>query len=641
MRNCLASLPALLAMLLLPFTASSQNLVPNPGFDNINACPNSAGAISYDPTYTNFPFIPGWINPVNAGLSPDAFHFCATPNTGVHVPESDWGYQKPRSGDGFAGLIMWQGTKTGSNWTYDEREYMQCKLLQPLSAGQRYCVTFYVSNAIATVASHNKFNFVALDKVGLNLSAARPATLSGAVMPLQSHVGSIPGNFYTDSAGWTKIQSVYTAVGGEQWLTVGCFTQAPAPGYQLVTPATPNPSWDYRSYLYFDDFSVVAITPGDTVKRSFDSLSCSKGALAMKLYAPGTEGVKWSNGSTNPTFIATTPGTYWVSAQHNCQVYVDTFHIRYDPDKILNLGPDTGNCLDQPLVLRVKHGFANKNWSTGQTGDSIVVSQSGIYYVSAQNECGLQRDTIKVFIQPPTPNPIVSDTTVCQFSQSPGLNVTGTNINWYSHIQGLFGFPHQPDIVTSQPSTFTFYVTSTIGNCESEKVPINITVRYTPHESLPDVAKMCERFPDSIGSYYPDVIYKWSTGEMACCIVPKYEGHYRLATSNQCGTYIDSMTVVFSACDTCVVVPNAFAPNFDGINDVFKAIITCPIQNFSMKVFNRWGEMVFSTDNVNEGWNGYYKNIPCDQGAFMYLIQYHPLATGKPRLLKGNVTLLR
>ncbi|WP_276132961.1 gliding motility-associated C-terminal domain-containing protein [Polluticoccus soli] len=640
MRNCLASLSALLVVFLLPFTASSQNLVPNPGFDNVNTCPNGSGCILYDPSYTTFQFVPGWISPV-ASLTPDAFHSCAPPNSGVHTPESDFGYQKPRSGGGYAGLIMWQAEKLGSGWTNDQREYLQCKLQQPLTAGQRYCVTFYVSNAISSIAALNQFNFVALDAVGLNLSSTRPSTLSGSVMPLASHVAATPGNFYTDSAGWTKVQSVYTAAGGEQWLTVGCFNQSAAPNYQLLFPSTPNPAFRYRSYLYFDDFSVVAITPGDTIKRSFDSLSCKKDSVNMVLTAPDDEGVYWNNGSTGQTLTATKPGTYWVRAQHNCQVYVDTFHVKYDPAKTLYLGRDTGNCIDQPFVIRTNPGFTSHAWSTGQTGDSITVSKSGVYYVSAQNECGLQHDTIKVFIQPPTAPPVVSDTTVCQFSPSPTLNVNGPNINWYTYISGLFGFPYQPEITTSQPTTFTFYVTSTIDYCESEKVPMNITVRYTPHKSLPEVAEMCARFPDSIGTYYPDVTYKWSTGEMACCIVPQYDGEYRLATINECGTYFDTTFVEFSACDTCIVVPNAFMPHGDYSTRLFKAIVTCPIQDFDMKIFNRWGQMVFTTQDVTKGWNGYYKNIPCDQGTFIYLIQYHSLASGKPQILKGNVTLLR
>jgi gliding motility-associated-like protein len=536
---------------------------------------------------------------------------------------------------------MWQGTKAGSSWTYNYREYMQCKLLQPMTAGQRYCVTFYVNNAIATIATHNKFNFVGLDEIGVNFSATKPTQTTGFTMPLQPHISGTPGNFYTDTAAWKKITAIYTAAGGEEWMTIGCFNPSPAPNYLLLHPATPNPSWDYRSYLYFDDFSVVPIVPGDTVKRRFDSLACKKDAFSMTLYAPGEESVRWDDGSTAATRIVNKPGVYWCKARANCQFYVDTTHVVFDPSKVLNLGSDTGNCFGQPLVLKTPAGFSNHLWSNGQTADNITVDTSGVYYVSAKNDCGLQRDTIKVFIQPPTAPPVVSDTTICQFTPNPSLNVTGDNVNWYTHKNGLFGFPHQPVITTSQPGVYTFYVTSTIGKCESEKLPMSIRVRYTPHKALPDVAKMCERYPDSIGEYYPDVTYKWSTGEMACCITPRYEGLYRLATTNECGTYIDSMSVEFSACDTCIVVPNAFTPNRDGSNDQFKAIITCPVKDFHMMVFNRWGNRVFSSNNPNEGWYGYYKNLPCDQGVYIYVIQYHSAATGNPRILKGNVTLVK
>ncbi len=87
-------------------------------------------------------------------------------------------------------------------------------------------------------------------------------------------------------------------------------------------------------------------------------------------------------------------------------------------------------------------------------------------------------------------------------------------------------------------------------------------------------------------------------------------------------------------------IPNAFSPNGDGLNDVFK------IENFGYErikefnVFNRWGERVFQTLDGTKGWDGTYKGHPADVGTYYYYIAY---ATTDDNLhtFKGEITLLR
>ena len=90
-----------------------------------------------------------------------------------------------------------------------------------------------------------------------------------------------------------------------------------------------------------------------------------------------------------------------------------------------------------------------------------------------------------------------------------------------------------------------------------------------------------------------------------------------------------------------VFIPNAFIPNFDGHNDVFKPItLYVDLTDYQFLVFNRMGLKVFSTSNLNEGWDGTYKGVSCESGVFVYLIRYKT-ARGEYIDLKGSVTLLR
>lgn len=90
-----------------------------------------------------------------------------------------------------------------------------------------------------------------------------------------------------------------------------------------------------------------------------------------------------------------------------------------------------------------------------------------------------------------------------------------------------------------------------------------------------------------------------------------------------------------------LLIPNAFSPNNDGRNDKFE------IYNFGQqilrefKVFNRWGTVVFKTDNPREGWDGTFKNVMQPTGVYGYIIVIYYPDTGKEETYKGTVTLIR
>jgi len=98
----------------------------------------------------------------------------------------------------------------------------------------------------------------------------------------------------------------------------------------------------------------------------------------------------------------------------------------------------------------------------------------------------------------------------------------------------------------------------------------------------------------------------------------------------------DSVTVYV----TFANFPNAFSPNGDGLNDVFKLMPNNDrfrLLNFS--VFDRWGNKLFYTEDINEGWDGTYKNKAADMGAYYYYVVYS-IGT-KNYTFKGDVTLIR
>lgn len=92
-----------------------------------------------------------------------------------------------------------------------------------------------------------------------------------------------------------------------------------------------------------------------------------------------------------------------------------------------------------------------------------------------------------------------------------------------------------------------------------------------------------------------------------------------------------------------VYIPNVFTPDGDGLNDTFRvAGVGLSEKNFKMNILNRWGQLVFSTNDINEGWDGKFKNELCKDGEYVYSIELMPQYSIKKndiRIFKGKVFL--
>jgi len=136
--------------------------------------------------------------------------------------------------------------------------------------------------------------------------------------------------------------------------------------------------------------------------------------------------------------------------------------------------------------------------------------------------------------------------------------------------------------------------------------------------------------------------YLWSTGATTPTIIPDTEGVYSVAASNYCGTNMSSVKVTLYDCDKCLFVPTAFTPNDDGLNDVFHVRLLCPIRSYGIKIFNRYGQVVYSNYDVSEGWDGKFNGIPVDIGTYLYEITYTPELPNAHQLFrKGDITVVR
>ena len=77
------------------------------------------------------------------------------------------------------------------------------------------------------------------------------------------------------------------------------------------------------------------------------------------------------------------------------------------------------------------------------------------------------------------------------------------------------------------------------------------------------------------------------------------------------------------ACEGTAYFPTAFSPGSDTINDTFKPVAK-NIYSFTMNIFNRWGQLIYTTNNVSQGWDGTFRGEDCPIGVYTFEENYAP-----------------
>lgn len=100
-------------------------------------------------------------------------------------------------------------------------------------------------------------------------------------------------------------------------------------------------------------------------------------------------------------------------------------------------------------------------------------------------------------------------------------------------------------------------------------------------------------------------------------------------------------TVSNHSCE--LYVPNVFSPNGDALNDTFKPSSSCGFASFEMKIFSRWGQLVYNSRSAEDGWNGETGGEPAPADVYAYMISYtfesaDSLSSGK---ISGDLALIR
>ncbi len=234
------------------------------------------------------------------------------------------------------------------------------------------------------------------------------------------------------------------------------------------------------------------------------------------------------------------------------------------------------------------------------------------------------------------------------------LKVSGADAyQWIGNTTGLNNITIANPIAAPLATT-NYTVTGTDANkCFTDTANITVTVQPAPVVDAGVSTTIPAGTPYQLNASSGNDVVKWSwsppaylscTNCLAPIATPAQDEIYTLTVTNAAGcTAFDTVAVKLFCTDSRIYIPNAFTPDNDGINDLF-SITGQGIRIINhLKIYNRWGELVFQHDNFMVGdksgsWNGRYKGELAPPGTYVYFAELS--CNEKTFTQKGNVTVI-
>ena len=129
----------------------------------------------------------------------------------------------------------------------------------------------------------------------------------------------------------------------------------------------------------------------------------------------------------------------------------------------------------------------------------------------------------------------------------------------------------------------------------------------------------CDDYPIILKAKHSAARQMWNDGDTASIKITNKTLKYGVQSFRNCDVYADTFNVTVSNCSCTVSIPDAFTPNNDGHNDQFKALGT-DITEFTLRLYNRYGQCVFQTTEVSRTWDGTFQGRDCDMGTYFYFV---------------------
>jgi gliding motility-associated-like protein len=325
----------------------------------------------------------------------------------------------------------------------------------------------------------------------------------------------------------------------------------------------------------------------------------------------------------------TTAGTLTIQLvlHYTCPDTTTTFVVVVPPP-VIPFSTDTTLCQGTELSAETPDAI-HYLWSTGDTTASIVIDTAGIYSVSVTNlGCTVSLNNINVQLYPQSSVNLGNDSILCALAT---LLLNAEQ-------------PHPATYLWQDLSTNTTYLVDSEGDywvivtdeCLQVSDTIYLGYLYPFEVDLGNDTTLCEGQHLLLSAETPYCTYLWQDGSTESTYLVRYAGVYQVLVSNLCFDETAEIEVFYQRCEQELYIPSSFTPNSDGLNDQFKPIFAYPdkIEEYTIYIYNRWGNLLFTSQNPEQGWTG----EGCMNGVYTYVIFYKTEGKGG-KVVNGTVTI--
>jgi len=389
-----------------------------------------------------------------------------------------------------------------------------------------------------------------------------------------------------------------------------------------------------------DDCTMNCSLPLTINASAFPDTICKDSCINLSSSVAGGCGLSFSWTSIPPGFTSSAQDTvacpdtttiYIVTIDDGDTTATDSVTVVVLPAPIVYLGADTTICAGDSVILDAGNPGFSYNWSTGENTQPITVNSAGTYWVVVDNGGCIEIDTINISV---IPLPIaINDTSIC----------AGDSIILDAGNPGATYLWSTGDttrtITVDTPGTYWVEINDS-GCIRIDTVVISLGT--TLSVNLGADKSICAGDSIILDAGNPGASYGWSTGKSTQKITVNTVDTYWVKVDDGGCIGNDTININIKDCDTTentFFIPNSFSPNDVGDNDIL-FVRSSGIKNIKLFIYNRWGEKVFETYDINKGWDGTFKRKKLNTDVFAWYAEVE-FVDGDRIYRKGNVTLIK
>lgn len=386
-------------------------------------------------------------------------------------------------------------------------------------------------------------------------------------------------------------------------------------------------------------FFLVTVLPTPTAVISGTQDICF--GQSITLTGSGVGNLNWSNGFSTPSIVIspTITSVYALTISNSFCFDTDSFIVNvHSLPQLIIIGPDS-SCVAQSVFFSVA-GANTYTWSNGSFGNSIsiVPGSTSTYSVAGENTFGC-RDTVYHTLKV-IPYPLVSiiGNSVTCMGNPMTFSLTGTGKLYWDT-----GITSNPLIINPKADTLLFAEASNYCGIANDSILIHINplpIINISHDTTILVGGAATLSVSGANDYL------WSPSDALNCTTcnqvissTSVTTTYQVKCIDQSGCFVFASVTVFVDNDLIYFIPDIFSPNGDGNNDIlyFRGK---GVKEFTLTIYDRWGEKIFETSDLTKGWDGYFKGETLNANVFVYYLSVTGY-NGKTYKSKGDITLIK